>query len=99
MIESCFQRLFGVIGHVEFTFPQNGGGTVCNLRFLLCRLLVVGPVLISLALVFTMPTTCSRPSTKMSAFSFWFFLPFSVFSLQARPFEIKNCNCPKRVLC
>ena len=33
MLESCFQRLFGVIRHVEFTFPQNGGGTVCNLRF------------------------------------------------------------------
>ena len=33
MLESCFQRLFGVISHVEFTFPQNGGGTVCNLRF------------------------------------------------------------------
>ena len=33
MLESCFQRLFGIIRHVEFTFPQNGGGTVCNLRF------------------------------------------------------------------
>ena len=54
MLESCLQRLFGVIIHVEFTFPQNGGGTVCNLRF-------------------TVPTTCSRPSTKMSAFSFLFF--------------------------
>ena len=33
MLESCFQRLFGVIRHVEFTFHQIGGGTVCNLRF------------------------------------------------------------------
>ena len=33
MLESCFQRLFGVIRHAEFTFQQIGGGTVCNLRF------------------------------------------------------------------
>ena len=33
MLESCFQRLFGVIRQVEFTFQQICGGTVCNLRF------------------------------------------------------------------
>ena len=33
MLESCFQRVFGVIRHVEFTFQQICGGTVCNLRF------------------------------------------------------------------
>ena len=33
MLESCFQRLFGVIRHVEFTFQHIYGGTVCNLRF------------------------------------------------------------------
>ena len=33
MLECCFQLLFGVIRHVEFTFQQICGGTVCNLRF------------------------------------------------------------------
>ena len=33
MLASCFQRIFGVIRHVEFTFQQICGGTVCNLRF------------------------------------------------------------------
>ena len=35
---------------------------------LLCRLLVVGPVLKWLALFFTVPTTCSRPSIEMVGF-------------------------------
>ena len=38
MLESCFQRLFGIIRHVEFTFQQICGGTVCNLRFLLLNI-------------------------------------------------------------
>ena len=33
MLESCFQRVFGVIRHMEFTFQRVCGGTVCNLRF------------------------------------------------------------------
>ena len=36
--------------------------------------------------IFTVPTTCSRPSTKMSAFSF----PFSVAGVLARAFESKS---------
>ena len=35
---------------------------------LLCRLLVVGPVLKWLALFITVPTTCSRPSIEMVGF-------------------------------
>ena len=92
MLESCFQQVFGVIRHMEFTFQQICGGTVCNLRFfffffLLCRLLVVGPVLISLPLVFTVPTTCSRPSTNLTGLSFH---AFSVAGVLARPFESKS---------
>ena len=34
MLASGFQRVFGVIRHVDFTFKQICGGTVCNLRFL-----------------------------------------------------------------
>ena len=30
---------------------------------------------------------------------FWYFLFFSVSTLQVRSFEIKNCNCAKKVLC
>ena len=44
------------------------GGTGCNFIFLLCRLLVVGPVLKWLALFITVPTTCSRPSIEMVGF-------------------------------
>ena len=44
------------------------GGTGCNFLFLLCRLLVVGPVLKWLALFITVPTTCSRPSIEMVGF-------------------------------
>ena len=43
------------------------GGTGCNF-ILLCRLLVVGPVLKWLALFITVPTTCSRPSIEMVGF-------------------------------
>ena len=54
-------------------------------------------------LFFTVPTTCSRPSTKMSALSFWFFFffffPFSVPGALARAWQIKNSKCPKKVLC
>ena len=51
--------------------------------------------------IFTVPTTCSRPSTKMSAFSFciFFFFSFSVVGALARAFEIKDRNCAKKVLC
>ena len=51
---------------------------------LLCRLLVVGPVLKWLPLFITVPTTCSRPSIEMVAFIIIIF--FSVFTLLARPF-------------
>ena len=68
--------------------------------FLLCRLLVVGPVLISVPIVcFTVPTTSSRPGTKMSAFMFFCFFSFSVAGALARAFVIKNRNCAKKVLC
>ena len=33
VLASCFQRVFGVIEYVEFTFQHIYGGTVCNLRF------------------------------------------------------------------
>ena len=39
---------------------------------LLCRLLVVGPVLKWLALFITVPTTCSRPSIEMVGFIYLF---------------------------
>ena len=47
------------------------GGTGCNFIFLLCRLLVVGPVLKWLALFITVPTTCSRPSIEMVGFIYY----------------------------
>ena len=40
------------------------------LALLLCRLLVVGPVLKWLALFITVPTTCSRPSIEMVGFMY-----------------------------
>ena len=43
---------------------------VVILYFLLCRLLVVGPVLKWLALFITVPTTCSRPSIEMIGFMY-----------------------------
>ena len=46
------------------------GGTGCNFIFLLCRLLVVGPVLKWLALCITVPTTCSRPNIEMLGFMY-----------------------------
>ena len=50
-------------------------------------------------IIITVPTTCSRPSTKMSAFSFFFFFFFFVADTLARAFEIKSRNCAKKVLC
>ena len=52
------------------------GGTGCNFIFLLCRLLVVGPVLKWLALFITVPTTCSRPSIEMVGFIYLFIYLF-----------------------
>ena len=70
------------------------GCTDCNFIFLLCRLLVVGPVLKWLALFMylfiylffiTVLTTCSRPSIEMVAFIIINFF-FSVFTPLARPY-------------
>ena len=61
MLESCFQRLFWVIRHVELTFQQICGGTVCNLRFFilyimhLLFLVLSFPVLYFLALLIEDP--------------------------------------------
>ena len=51
---------------------------------LLCRLLVVGPILKWLALFITVPTTCSRPSIEMVGF-IYVFIYFSVFTPLTRP--------------
>ena len=51
-------------------YDSINGGTGCNFIFLLCRLLVVGPVLKWLALFITVPTTCSRPSIEMVGFMY-----------------------------
>ena len=53
------------------------GGTGCNF-ILLCRLLVVGPVLKWLALFITVPTTCSRPSIEMVGFMYLCISPCSL---------------------
>ena len=48
------------------------------LALLLCRLLVVGPVLKWLALFITVPTTCSRPSIEMVGFMYVCISPCSL---------------------
>ena len=71
------------------------GGTSCNFIFLLCRLLVVGLVLKSLALFITVPITCSRPSIEMVGFMYLFiylFMYFSVFTPLTRPLYIISSN-------
>ena len=53
-----------------------------------------------LSSLFTVPTTSSRPNTKMTGFSFFACMhPFSVAGALARPFESKNRNCAQKVLC
>ena len=53
------------------TFSRPSIEMVGFMYVLLCRLIVVGPVLKWLALFITVPTTCSRPSIEMVAFIYY----------------------------
>ena len=80
-----------------FSWPSiemDGFMYVC-MYLLLCRLLLVGPVLKWLALFITVPTTCSRPSIEMVGFIYLFIyvcMYFSVFTPLTRPLYIIRSN-------
>ena len=68
------QYLYALTHNIENSIickqPYSINGSALSATSIIQTLLVG----LTLCVIITVPTTCSRPSTKMSAFSFWFLL-------------------------